>query len=40
MAEAYQLPIAPHTAAGPPLLFYASTHLSTASTNLWIQESV
>ena len=39
MAEAYQLPVAPHTAAGP-LLFYASTHLSTASTNLWIQESV
>jgi galactonate dehydratase len=38
MAEAYQLPIAPHTAGGP-LLFYASTHLSTASTNLWIQES-
>jgi len=38
LAEGYQLPIAPHTAAGP-LLFYASTHLSTASTNLWIQES-
>ncbi|MBI3695797.1 MAG: mandelate racemase/muconate lactonizing enzyme family protein, partial [Acidobacteria bacterium] len=38
MAEAYQLPIAPHTAGGP-LLFYASTHLSTASTNVWIQES-
>ncbi len=38
MAESYQLPIAPHTAAGP-LLFYASTHLSTASTNVWIQES-
>ena len=39
MAETFQLPIAPHTAAGP-LLFYASTHLSTASTNVWIQESV
>ncbi|HYM10364.1 MAG TPA: mandelate racemase/muconate lactonizing enzyme family protein [Bryobacterales bacterium] len=38
MAEAFQLPVAPHTAGGP-LLFYASTHLSTASTNLWIQES-
>jgi len=38
MAEAYHLPIAPHTAAGP-LLFYASTHLTTASTNVWIQES-
>lgn len=39
MAEGYQLPIAPHTAGGP-LLFYASTHLTTASTNVWIQESV
>jgi L-alanine-DL-glutamate epimerase-like enolase superfamily enzyme len=38
MADAYELPIAPHTAGGP-LLFYASTHLSTASPNLWIQES-
>ena len=38
MAEAYQLPFAPHTAGGP-LLFYATTHLSTASTNLWIQEA-
>ena len=38
MAETYQLPIAPHTAGGP-LLFYASTHLSTAATNVWIQES-
>lgn len=38
MADAYQLPIAPHTAGGP-LLFYASTHLTTASTNVWIQES-
>ncbi|MFN8006456.1 MAG: mandelate racemase/muconate lactonizing enzyme family protein [Terriglobia bacterium] len=39
MAEAFQLPIAPHTAGGP-LLFYASTHLSTAATNVAIQESV
>jgi len=38
MAEAFELPAAPHTAGGP-LLFYASTHLSTALTNLAIQES-
>lgn len=38
MADAQQLPFAPHTAGGP-LLFYASTHLSTACPNLWIQES-
>jgi L-alanine-DL-glutamate epimerase-like enolase superfamily enzyme len=38
MAEAFELPVAPHTAGGP-LLFYASTHLSTAATNLAIQES-
>jgi L-alanine-DL-glutamate epimerase-like enolase superfamily enzyme len=38
MADACQLPFAPHTAGGP-LLFYASTHLSTAMPNLWIQES-
>ena len=38
MADAMQLPFAPHTAGGP-LLFYASTHLSTAMPNLWIQES-
>jgi len=38
MAEAFELPVAPHTAGGP-LLFYASTHLSTALTNLAIQES-
>jgi len=38
MAEAFQLPVAPHTAGGP-LLFYASTHLATALTNLAIQES-
>jgi len=37
-ADAYQLPIAPHTAGGP-LLFYASSHLTTAMTNVWIQES-
>jgi L-alanine-DL-glutamate epimerase-like enolase superfamily enzyme len=39
MAETFQLPVAPHTAGGP-LLFFASTHLSTAVTNLAIQESV
>jgi galactonate dehydratase len=38
MAEAAHLPIAPHTAAGP-LLFYSSLHLTTAATNVWIQES-
>ena len=38
MADAHELPIAPHTAGGP-LLFYAATHLTTASTNVWIQES-
>jgi len=38
MADAFELPVAPHTAGGP-LLFYASTHLSTALTNLAIQES-
>jgi len=38
MADANELPICPHTAGGP-LLFYASTHLSTASPNVWIQES-
>ncbi len=38
MAEAFDLPVAPHTAGGP-LLFYASTHLATALTNLAIQES-
>jgi L-alanine-DL-glutamate epimerase-like enolase superfamily enzyme len=38
LAEAHQLPFAPHTAGGP-LLFYASTHLSTAMPNFWIQES-
>jgi L-alanine-DL-glutamate epimerase-like enolase superfamily enzyme len=39
MADAQELPIAPHTAGGP-LLFYASTHLTTAMPNVWIQESV
>jgi len=38
MAQAFELPVAPHTAGGP-LLFYATTHLSTAITNLAIQES-
>lgn len=38
MADSYELPFAPHTAGGP-LLFYASTHLSTASPNCAIQES-
>jgi L-alanine-DL-glutamate epimerase-like enolase superfamily enzyme len=38
MADAAELPIAPHTAGGP-LLFYATTHLTTASPNVWIQES-
>ena len=38
MADSMELPIAPHTAGGP-LLFYATTHLSTAEPNVWIQES-
>jgi len=38
MAEAYHLPVAPHTAGGP-LLFYATTHLTAALTNVAIQES-
>ncbi|HSD25851.1 MAG TPA: mandelate racemase/muconate lactonizing enzyme family protein [Vicinamibacteria bacterium] len=37
-AEARQLLVVPHTAGGP-LLFYASTHLTTAATNVGIQES-
>lgn len=37
-SEAHQLLVAPHTAGGP-LLFYASTHLTTAITNVAIQES-
>ncbi|MBL8232778.1 MAG: mandelate racemase/muconate lactonizing enzyme family protein [Bryobacterales bacterium] len=38
MASARDLPVAPHTAGGP-LLFYASTHLTSALSNVWIQES-
>lgn len=38
MADSYQLPFAAHTAGGP-LLFYASTHVSTAMPNCAIQES-
>ena len=37
-AEAHQLLVVPHTAGGP-LLFYASTHLTTSLTNVAIQES-
>ena len=37
-SEAHQLLVVPHTAGGP-LLFYASTHLTTAITNVAIQES-
>lgn len=37
-ADTYDLPVAPHTAGGP-LLFYASTHLTTALPNVAIQES-
>jgi L-alanine-DL-glutamate epimerase-like enolase superfamily enzyme len=39
MADASQLPVAAHTAGGP-LLFYASTQLSTSCPNVAIQESV
>lgn len=39
MADTHHLPVAPHTAGGP-LLFYASTHLTTSLSNVWIQESV
>lgn len=39
MADAHQLPAAPHTAGGP-LLFYASTQLSASCPNIAIQESV
>ncbi len=38
MADTFELPVAPHTAGGP-LLFHASTHLTTATPNVWIQES-
>ena len=37
-AASHQLLVVPHTAGGP-LLFYASTHLTTALTNVAIQES-
>jgi galactonate dehydratase len=39
MAEAYQLPIAPHDCTGPVLLA-ASTHLSLHAPNALVQESV
>lgn len=39
MADTYYLPIAPHTAGGPGL-FFASLHVATAATNLFIMESV
>jgi L-alanine-DL-glutamate epimerase-like enolase superfamily enzyme len=39
MAEAYQLPIAPHDCTGPVVLT-ASTHLSINVPNAFIQETV
>lgn len=39
MAEAHQLPIAPHDCTGPVVLA-ASTHLSLAAPNAFVQESV
>jgi L-alanine-DL-glutamate epimerase-like enolase superfamily enzyme len=39
MAEAWQLPIAPHDCTGP-VVFTASTHLSLAAPNALTQESV
>jgi len=39
MAEAHQLPIAPHDCSGP-VVFAASCHLSLNATNALIQESV
>ncbi len=39
MAEAYQLPVAPHDCTGP-VVFTASCHLSLNATNALIQESV
>ncbi len=39
MAEAYQLPIAPHDCTGPVVLV-ASTHLSLNAPNALVQESV
>ena len=39
MAEAYQIPIAPHDCTGP-VVYVASTHLSINAPNALIQESV
>jgi L-alanine-DL-glutamate epimerase-like enolase superfamily enzyme len=39
MAEAYQLPVAPHDCTGPVVLI-ASVHLSINATNALIQETV
>ena len=39
MAEAYQIPVAPHDCTGPVVLV-ASTHLSINAPNALIQESV
>ena len=39
LADTYYLPVAPHTAGGPGL-FFSSLHLSAATTNLFIMESV
>jgi len=39
MAEAYQLPVAPHDCTGPVVLM-ASVHLSMNATNALIQETV
>jgi galactonate dehydratase len=39
MAEAYQLPVAPHDCTGP-IVFVASCHLSMNATNALIQETV
>ena len=39
MAEAHQLPVAPHDCTGP-IVLVASTHLSLNATNALLQESV
>jgi galactonate dehydratase len=39
MAEAHQLPVAPHDCTGP-IVLVASTHLSLNATNALVQESV
>jgi L-alanine-DL-glutamate epimerase-like enolase superfamily enzyme len=39
MAEAYQLPVAPHDCTGP-VVFMASVHLSLNASNALIQETV